>query len=81
MGDFGTDGKLVVTTFKKGDGLIPGKYRIGVECWEIPPQALPSPPPKSYVPDRYASPASSGLSVTVEPGQRLVKLTLDIPKK
>ena len=27
MGLFDTDGRLTVTTFKRGDGLIPGKYQ------------------------------------------------------
>jgi hypothetical protein len=80
MGLFDTDGTLTVTTYKKGDGLIPGKYKIGVECWEVRPE-MGGPPPKSYVPERYGSSATSGFTVTIEPGQKVVTLNLDVPKK
>ena len=81
MGLFDTDGRLTVTTFKRGDGLIPGKYRIGVECWEVRPEMASPTPPKSYVPPRYRSAATSGLTVIVEPGQKVVTLNLDVAKK
>ena len=81
MGEFDTNGKLTVTTFKTGDGLLPGKYKIGVECWETAP-AMGSPTPaRSYIPDRYRSANTSGLMVTVEPYQAVVKLKLDVAKK
>ena len=81
LGEFDTDGRLTVTTFKKGDGLIPGTYKIGVECWKTPPQMGSPTPPKSYVSQRYQSAATSGLSVSVEPGQRMVHLKLDVEKQ
>ncbi len=81
MGLFDTDGKLTVTTFAKGDGLIPGKYKMGVECWEVRPDIMSPTAAKSYVPARYASPKTSGLTVTVEPGQKVVTLNLDVAKK
>ena len=70
-----------MSTFKHGDGLIPGKYKISVECWEIAPAMGSSTPPKSYLPERYGSFATSGLSVNVEPGQKVVELHLDVPKQ
>jgi hypothetical protein len=81
IADFNIDGRLTVTSFKKGDGLVPGKYKIGIECWETPPQMGSPVKPKSYVPKKFQAANTSGLSVTVEPGQRLVKLDLDVPKK
>lgn len=81
MGLFDTDGRLAVTTFTKGDGLIPGKYKMGVECWEVRPDMMSPTPPKSYVPQRYGSPQTSGLTVVVEPGQKVVTLNLDVPKE
>jgi hypothetical protein len=81
MGEFDNSGTLTVTTFRKGDGLIPGKYRAALECWETPPK-MGSPPilGKSYVPERYRSAASSGLIVLVEEGQKMVAFNLDVPK-
>jgi hypothetical protein len=81
VGEFDTDGRLTVTTFRSGDGLIPGKYRIRVVSWETPPSKTELTFPKNYVPARFQAAASSGLSVTVEPGQKVVTLNLDVPKK
>jgi hypothetical protein len=81
MALFDTDGRMTVTTYKKGDGLIPGTYKIGVECWEVRPEMMSPGIEKSYVPEKYGRPSTSGLTVAVEPGQRVVKLNLDIPKK
>jgi hypothetical protein len=80
-GHFDTDGNLTVTTFTKGDGLIPGHYKIGVECWEVTPVMGSSGPPRMYVPAKYQSPGSSGLELTVEPGQSMVEVSFDIPKR
>ena len=80
-GHFDTGGTITVTSFAEGDGLIPGKYRIGVECWDVPPRMGSPTPAKSFVPPRYASPATSGLAVSVQPGEKIVSLNLDVPKK
>jgi hypothetical protein len=80
-GNFDADGNITVSTFKKGDGLIPGKYKIGVEHGDVV-TAMDSPTPtKSIIPQRYRSAFSSGLTVTVEPGQRVVKLNLEVAKE
>lgn len=81
MGLFDTDGRLTVTTYRKGDGLIPGTYKMGVECWEVRPDMMSPTAAKSYVPTRYGSPGTSGFTVVVEPGQKVVKLNLDVPKE
>jgi hypothetical protein len=80
-GEFDTDGTLTVTTFKKGDGLLPGTYKIAVSCWDTAPQMGSPVAAKSYITVRYRSAATSGLEVTVSPGQRRVEVNLDIPKK
>jgi hypothetical protein len=81
MGLFDTDGRLTVTTFAKGDGLIPGKYRLAVECWEVRPDIMSPTAAKSYVPTRYRSSDTSGFTVVVEPGQTVVRLNLDVAKE
>lgn len=81
MGLFDTDGRLTVTTFTKGDGLIPGTYKIAVECWEVRPDMMSPTAAKSYVPSRYGSSQTSGFAVSVEPGQKVVRLNLDVPKE
>jgi len=34
---FNNDGKFTASTWEKGDGLKPGKYRVRIECWEAAP--------------------------------------------
>ena len=78
VGQFGVDGTFVVTTRHPGDGLIPGTYRIALECWEVEP--TDTSPGKSYTAEHYTSPARSGLELTIEPGTREpVELKYDIP--
>ena len=78
--DFDTEGKFAVTTFTPGDGLLPGKYRIGVNCWEVPMTMANPAPGKNAAPLKYRSPETSGLELTVEAGKSLTGLQLDVPK-
>ena len=34
---FDKDGKFTASTWQKGDGLRPGRYKIRIECWEAKP--------------------------------------------
>lgn len=78
VGQFDKDGVFTVTSRDPGDGLIPGTYRIAVECWEVEPSDTR--PGKSYTAQQYTSPARSGLELTIEPGTRgPVVLEYDIP--
>ena len=49
---FETDGAFEAMTWKPGDGLMPGRYRVGVECWKVPP-TMGGPKPVSYVPLKF----------------------------
>ena len=53
---FDTDGNFAVTTWRDADGLMPGKYRVGVECCGGVPPVIGGPPPVSYVPASYPEP-------------------------
>jgi hypothetical protein len=35
--EFDTDGAFEATSFEPGDGLVPGTYRVQIECWKVPP--------------------------------------------
>lgn len=76
---FDANGSFRARSYNDIDGLIPGKYQISVDCWEVPPKMDSPVPPKSAVPVKYQSPATSGLEVTVEPNQRNIELNFDIP--
>jgi hypothetical protein len=75
---FQPDGAFTVTSFREGDGLIPGHYRPIISCWKGEPgnddpssfERLNN-VPKNYQPDE----------VVVEPSAPEVVVRLDVPKK
>ena len=75
--NFGTDGKFEVSSFKKGDGLLPGKYTANVICFVgTPSEADPSSYERlSRVPRDY----HPELVVEEDGGPRHVKY--DVPPK
>jgi hypothetical protein len=76
---FDTDGRFSPTSYQPGDGLCPGKYQVYVQCWTVEP-VTGGPYPPSHVPLKYRTPATSGLEVTVPPGQGRMEVKLDVPK-
>jgi hypothetical protein len=79
---FSPDGNFRAMTFKEGDGLIPGKYRINIECWETPPSMdAGAPAAKSYVPAKFPSEKSNDLEIDVPANRHeVIELKLDVPK-
>jgi hypothetical protein len=77
IGDCDEQGFYRAKTFAPGDGLLPGKYRIWVACWEVPPN-MEGKPVKSYLPAKYASPTTSGLELAIEPGSPAQFFNVDI---
>jgi hypothetical protein len=75
--EFDTQGHFQATTFEGGDGLIPGQYRIGVDCWNTLPRAE-GPPATSLVPRAYREPATSPLELRVEPGAGSMTVEFDL---
>ncbi|MBN2294658.1 MAG: hypothetical protein JXM70_19675 [Pirellulales bacterium] len=65
---FDTSGRYTVKSFEEGDGLIPGRYKVSAECWEVPPN-MAGRPVKSRIAGRFNSAVSSGLEeVVIESG-------------
>lgn len=73
---FGPDGKFLATTYVEGDGLMPGKYRVGVVCDEPVVGGKPS---KSCVPLKYESPAMSPLELEIKPDDSPRYVEYDVP--
>jgi hypothetical protein len=75
---FSTDGKFQATSFKSGDGLLPGRYRVMVSCWTGEPT---NSDPSSFerfnsVPRNYQP-----QEIVVEPGAKAMELAIDVPLK
>jgi hypothetical protein len=74
-GQFDSNGRLTVTSFRADDGLVPGTYRVSVDCWQEPPTDISS--GKSFVPADYHS-----ADVTIPRDARgTVRLKIDVPAK
>ena len=74
----GKEGFFVVSSFKDGDGLLPGNYDVRIECWRTPPQMSHDTPDVingvSFVPVAFTPPP-----LTVQPGQAAIRYDLDVP--
>ena len=77
LAKFDEQGGFRVTTWDRGDGLMPGHYKITVECWETPPE-LGISGGKSYVPTKYQDPRSTDLRVEImrDDGSRTLDLNI-----
>jgi hypothetical protein len=76
--DFAADGAYRVKTFVPGDGLLPGRYRVRVDCWKVPPN-MEGKPTQSYLPAKYQNPQTSGLELEVKPDGDPITFDIDIP--
>ena len=79
-GAFAADGQFQAQTFEPGDGLMPGKYLVSVECWDTPPN-MQGNPGKSFVPKKYQSPQTSGLKLDITPDMRRQQVSFDVVTK
>ena len=77
MAKFDVDGEYTATSFEPGDGLVPGSYKIAVECYETPPN-MDGKPVKSYIDDRYINGETSELELTVEPGAKAIDFDIKL---
>lgn len=77
MAKFDTDGEYTTTSYEPGDGLIPGTYKVAVECYETPPN-MEGKRVKSYIDAKYMNGETSGLELSVEPKSRPIKFDIDL---
>jgi len=78
--DFQHDGRFVVTSFKPGDGLAPGRYKVTVDSWEEwPLDAFPG--KNCHVPEAYRAVDTTPLEVSVPGDLRSHPVTLDVPPR
>lgn len=76
--EFDAEGRFVAQSRRPGDGLMPGRYRVGVSCWKKPPDVA-SPGEGPAAPEAVRDPRTSPLVVEVPPtGVR--NLVIDVSK-
>lgn len=74
------DGSFVVSSFREGDGLLPGAYDVRLVCWRTPPvwshDGKPDVGGVSFVPVAFAPRA-----LVIDSGSRkTVRYDLDVPE-
>jgi len=59
-------GRYAMSTFAKGDGVIPGEYQVRIMSYETDPSPeMPASKAVWIIPKRYGNPNESGLSITI----------------
>jgi len=80
------NGRYSLTTYGNGDGAILGSHRVTIVSREevtpgmgkrMTPQGMaPAQQPKSFIPERYAKPETSGLTAEVKSGSNEINFDL-----
>ena len=78
-GEIGPDGSYTLTTYKTGDGAVPGSYKVVVVAMQDTSDRLPEeraslPPP--IVPTKYTSVATTDLTAQVKDGENTIDFDL-----
>jgi hypothetical protein len=73
-GQFDTNGKFEATSRAKNDGLVPGRYRVQIECWRTEPDELTGSPGVSYVPEDFVPD-----ELDVKPDASSITVDYDVP--
>ena len=77
-GKFAQDGAFTVTSFKDGDGLLPGRYQPLIDCWKGQPS---SDNPKTFETLNNVPSNFKAQEVVVERDAESVEVKIDVPKK
>jgi len=77
QGPFDTSGEYDVTSFGEGDGLVPGSYRVRVECWKVPPSMESPGAAESYVAADYEP---ETIEISADSGSQTIDLDVPLAK-
>jgi hypothetical protein len=67
------DGSFYVVTEQAGNGLIPGKYVVNIECWKQAP-TMQAPGGVSHLPPSFKTP-----ELIVKAGSAAMEFNIDVP--
>lgn len=77
-GSFGTDGKYKVFSFRPGDGVVPGKYRVSISCFD--PTKVSSVPSDAQIrAASYVGESFEPKELVVEAGSGTMEFDIDAP--
>jgi len=78
--EFDAEGNYEAKTFKPGDGLLPGKYVLRVDCYKTAPN-MEGKPVVSHIPAKYQDAAKSGLELDVSSSSGPIAFDIDLSSK
>lgn len=75
--ELAADGTFTVKSSGDKFGLVPGKYAVSIECWEVMPNMEMNPPDfgKSYIPADFKAP-----EVEIAVGEAKKEVSFDVPQ-
>jgi hypothetical protein len=89
-GDIASDGSYRVTTLTRGDGMLPGKYKVAIQAnYTDMTKVVDNPgglyrsdlkrkaPQIKVAPEKYASPATSDLTAEIKPESNTLNFELE----
>lgn len=82
IGQIDSSGRVQLSTFEAGDGVIPGSYTVVITAFENDPSAeeyAAGAKRKSLIPEKYSNPITSGLEAIVSEGEN--EFTFDLHQK
>jgi len=79
-GSFNADGVYAAMSFRPDDGLVPGKYLVGVACFD-PSKLSGSPSDAEYHNASYVSEDFKPKVLVVEAGSGVMEFNLDVTKR
>lgn len=72
---FGVDGAFSVTSYREGDGLLPGTYQVQVNCYKHDPDYGNADP---FEEASAISPDYQPMEITIEKGKPVSNLLVDV---
>lgn len=78
--EFDAEGNFKAMTFDPGDGLLPGKYLLRVDCWKTAPN-MDGKPVESFIPSKYQDASKSGLELVVEANSKAITYNVELTSK